>query len=357
MPLVNELTRQIKEWLTPAKLQELAAGWEKQGKPVPEQIVNALSSRLSQDENYERLIAWAQEQRWRAHGADTKHWSFLVIKLQQIVGKLLVLRHSERALREALPRYSPLAAAVPAGEPLWIFSLNHDLCIELLAAELGIPVSCGYDEVAAVTFSATDGRRVAFDRISREKLARHELDFPTTRGINLVKLHGSLEVFAYNDKLDYLRMHPTEMTALGWIEELTRVDQKLNSNENGRPVAIVGEIAVFDDAGVLQFLRPTLVAGGFKFEGRGGYNAPGELVEFFARKLTDFDELVVVGYSWCDRHVNEPIERWLAGEPTRRVVFVNPSGLPLDATPLEARIEIVRTGACDWLRTIAKPVQ
>lgn len=355
MPLVWELTDEIKRWLTPEHLRELAAGWQARGRGMPIEIIDAFAERLTrQDEHYEQLIGWlqAEQYRCRSNAAQSAHYHALVGMLQDVVGRILLERHTRNPEyhRHSLPWYRGLAHAVPAADPLWVFSLNHDLHVEMLAIELGIPLSCGFAELNAVGFTGDDGRRVFFDRITRDRLAKHQLDYPTAqRAINLVKLHGSLDVFAYNDLLDYLRVHPEHDTVDGWIRAMQAVEQHLPAKNNGQPIPVQGEICVYDDAHELQFLRRTPVAGAFKFEGRASYNAPGELVEFFANKLNEFEELVVIGYSWGDRHLNGPIEKWLAADPDRRIVNVDPKGLPAHADHIRSRVDVRAVGAAEYL--------
>ena len=65
--------------------------------------------------------------------------------LAQMVYFILYLRHVNGGdiIRRNLKYYD-----ADANEPLWIFSLNHDLMIESLAANKDVPLSSGFtDEV------------------------------------------------------------------------------------------------------------------------------------------------------------------------------------------------------------------
>ncbi len=316
---------------------------------MPSHVVDAFADRLSRtDEHYEGLIEWLQSEQFRG-SEDSHHYYALVGMLQDVVGEVLRSRHVKNAEyhRLSLPWFRGLEGAVPADAPLWVFSLNHDLHVEFLGIELGVPVAAGYTEERAVAFSAPDGRRVWFDRISRAELARFELGYPASRGINLVKLHGGLEVFAHKDGTELLRVRPDGHSVEAWTQALSGVE---NLGER-----ISGIICVRDDSGVEQYLRRTVVTGGFKFDERAGYNAPGELIEFFARKLEDFDELVVIGYSWCDRHLNGPIETWLNGAAHRRVVNVDPRGLNVRADHLRTRVDERRVSTAEFLASFGVP--
>jgi hypothetical protein len=300
------------------------------------------------DEHYEGLIEWLQSEQFR-YRDDSRHYHALVGMLQDVVGEILRSRHvrNPEYHRLSLPWFQGLTGAVPPDAPLWVFSLNHDLHVEFMGIELGLPLAAGYPEERAAGFYGPDGRRVWFDRISRAELARYELGYPSTRGINLVKLHGGLEVFAYKDRTELLRVRPDEHTVQAWTQALTRVE---DLGER-----ITGEICVRDNNGIEQFLRRTVVTGGFKFDERAGYNAPSELVEFFARKLEDFDELVVIGYSWSDHHINGPIEMWLNGAAHRRVVNVDPRGLNQRADHLRSRVDERCLSTAEFLASFGVP--
>jgi len=349
MPLVWGLTRELKEWLTPAHLQEMANIWKARGRGIPSHVVDALAQRLSRDdEHYEGLIAWLQSEQFR-HGPDSRHYHSLVGMLQDVVGEIIRSRHVRNPdyHRHSLPWFRGLASAVPQDTPLWVFTLNHDLHIEFLATELGLAVAAGFPEARAIGFTGPGGRHVWFDRVARSALGN--AGYLSTRGINLVKLHGALDVFAYKDLNEFLRVCPDDPTIQGWLNALTDIEQL--------GTRISGEICVDDEQGVMQFLRRTVVTGGYKFDERAGYNAPSDLLEFFARKLEDFDELAVVGYSWCDQHINGPIEAWLAGAAHRRVINVDPGGLNARAAHLASRIDDRRVSAAEFLATFdARPI-
>jgi hypothetical protein len=358
MPLVWPLTTEIKSWLTPTKLRELNIGWTQQRLPVAEVVIVAACDHLAQvEETYEQLIGWFQTQRRRIltqRGPIYEGYRHLTGLVQSAVGEILFRRHASavKALEFMLPWYRGIEAAVPHEAPLWIFSLNHDVCLEAIACELAIPVSCGYAEPNVVSFPTRDGRRVSFDRLRNERLTAYDLEFAKGRAINLVKLHGSLDVFWYGDLRDYVRVHPQSLTAAGWLASLHDLEEQLPAVENGQRVVTPGEIPVHDDTRELQFLRRTLVAGAFKFERGEHYNAPSELVEFFGKKLAEFDTLVVIGYGWADPHINAPIEQWLAADPARRVVDVNPRGLSQNAAHLASRVEQIKLGAAEYLASL-----
>jgi hypothetical protein len=74
-----------------------------------------------------------------------QQYSHLYSWLVEGVSRLLLARHIEKPdyLKRLLRFYDGLRKLSEANTPLWIFSLNHDLIIELVAARLSIPIRSG----------------------------------------------------------------------------------------------------------------------------------------------------------------------------------------------------------------------
>jgi hypothetical protein len=144
MPLVWPLTTQIKRWLTPAKLRELNASWRLQRLPVDDAIIAAACDRLENvEETYEHLIGWFQTQQksvLTGRGPLFEGYRHLAGLVQSAVVEILFRRHEQvvQALPFMLPWYRGIEAAIPDDAPLWLFSLNHDVCIESIAGDLAI---------------------------------------------------------------------------------------------------------------------------------------------------------------------------------------------------------------------------
>jgi len=65
-----------------------------------------------------------------------------------------------------------------------------------------------------------------------------------------------------------------------------------------------------------------------------------EMLNQFAEKLQSCDELVVVGYSFRDDHINEYLRTWLNGPQQRHIVVVDP-GFPQHNQREDFRWELV----------------
>ena len=57
-----------------------------------------------------------------------------------------------------------------AKDPLWVFSLNHDLLIEIIGKYLNIPIKSGFHEITSVN-------GYTFERLSRENMKNNKFSF------------------------------------------------------------------------------------------------------------------------------------------------------------------------------------
>lgn len=353
MPLVWELTDEIRRLLTPEAVRRQIAS-AAPGHGYPQALVEEFLTVLGRSElHYEQIIGWLQtESLTRGRTADHQHLHRLTGALQDVVCRVLLANHKKYAATFplALPWFAGLDDHLPAEEPLWIFSLNHDVYVEMIGADLGIDVQCGYAGRSITLLSSTGEERV-FDQLTREEIAAGDLHFGPSnrRGVNLVKLHGSLDVFGYDELKTYLRVRPVAHGSTGWLTAVESIERDMHALHDGKRFPVIGEICTRDTTGEIQFLRRTVVAGMLKFDRQLTYNAPVELLRYFSRKLDDFDTLVVIGYSWSDAHVNGPVENWLTRRPKARVVVVNPRGLPPSMSAIADRCEVLPYGAAEYL--------
>lgn len=150
---------------------------------------------------------------------------------------------------------------------LTIATLNYDRSVELLAAADGVEVDTGIE-----TWTSKARWRWR----------------PT--GVRLLKLHGSID----------------------WCLDTERPDPGLLPSKRIRVTSDpLGEKA-----------PPAII-----FGLRGKLRADGPFLDLLARFRDDLrqaNELVVVGYSFRDDHVNEAIREWLNQGPARRLTVVDP---------------------------------
>ncbi|GAA1136340.1 hypothetical protein GCM10009651_20500 [Microbacterium natoriense] len=155
-----------------------------------------------------------------------------------------------------------LASTQPGG--LDVATLNYDLTVETCAAERGVLVDRGGEELPL-------GALTPFDP-----------DAP----LRLYKIHGSIDLYETTDRTG----------ALG-RSKLVRD----HSDNSFAPAIVIGD-------------RDKLGSGGRTIA----------LLVAFARALHNATRLVVVGYSFADAHINDLILEWLDGDPSRELVVLDP---------------------------------
>ena len=292
MPLVGELTEELKQWLTPDKLRDLNVGWRMQGTGYPDTVIEDFATVLAcKPMHYESLLGYLETQSRRVlpllqqyHGL----YSWLV----EMVYHIFRLRHTNNIalIDQNLSSFEGIAKLAHANAPLWIFSLNHDVVIECLAAKYDIPLHSGFSS-GLIALPRRDASGTKIGELRAETLSEAQLAKgivfaqPGVAGINLLKIHGALDVFAYRDGKDFAKLVPDERTVQSIIDMLRIAQDELLYVDPQRPypVKATNEIAFADEMGVMQFLRRSLVAGTHKFDNRHGQVLPKEFFKMCIR--------------------------------------------------------------------------
>lgn len=359
MPLVWELTEELKQWLTPNKLRELNAGWRVQGTGYPDAVIEDFASVLVCDVmHYESLLGYLETQSRRQlpllqpyHGL----YSLLV----EVVYHILRLRHTNNVdlIEQNLGSLEGIAKLAHGNTPLWIFSLNHDVLIECLAARYDVPLHSGFSG-EAITLPRRDASGSKIGELHAETLSEMQLAkgmaFPQSgcSGINLLKIHGALDVFSYRDGKDFAKLVPDERTVRGIIDMLRIAQDELVYIDPQRPypVKTTNEITYADEMGVMQFLQRSLVAGTHKFDNRYGQVIPKEFLKQFESNINYVSTLICIGYGFGDIHINQVLRDWLERTSDRRLEIVSPGAfIPPLLLHLSPQVSPLKEAASDYL--------
>jgi hypothetical protein len=330
LPLVWELTAEVKNWLTPEKMDWLNAQWKDQGGGRPEKILALAKELLAIDSlHYEAVLGAIEVEINRERNSkDYQELHGFYAWLLQMIYHMLLERQlrNEEYVKETLKDLYGIKTLCQENKPLWIFSLNHDINTEIIAGSYGIPVKSGFKSELSLPERNSEGKligRLKFENISRSEIENKDYDFfkPGEYGINLIKLHGSLDIFAKDDELNYLKILPDDFSVHGYMSSLYRANNNLRYSPF---VACTNEIAYQDDDGEMQFLRRTLLSGAHKFTGKIGQLAPPEFLKLFESYINYADQLVCIGYGFGDSHIDKTIRDWLSFSRNRCMEVVNP---------------------------------
>lgn len=361
MPLVWELTKELKSWLTSEKLREFNQGWRAQGGGYPDEVIESFVDALERsDLHYEALLGYLETQ-YRRHQPNQEHYHGLYSWLVQMIYYLFYPRHVKNLgfFHRMLPRYAGIRALAEQNNPLWVFSLNHDLIIEMLAVKFGIPIHSGFSErTISLPRRNKSGEKIGELRaqVLNEEELKGALYFPNPpkSGIYLLKIHGALDVFAYEEGKSLLKLMPDENSVESLLDALSAVNEEVfypySDSPNGR-INTSNEITYADDSGEMQFLRRTLLAGAYKFDLRHPQVLPHALLEQFKTNINFLTKLVCIGYGFGDLHINAVIRQWLEFASTRRLEIVNPgvTEVPSFLLHLAPQVRVVLSGATEYL--------
>ncbi|MCY1033398.1 MAG: hypothetical protein EOP84_08955 [Verrucomicrobiaceae bacterium] len=365
MPLVWGLTARLKNWLTPENLRALNSSWRAQGGGYSDVVIDDLVRILVQSNlHYESILGYLETQ-FRRHATPKNHkqeYHGLYSWLVEIIYHLLYLQHVNQAsnIQRNLRYFEGIARLAASNNPLWIFSLNHDLVIECLAASYGIPLNCGFGpEIVTLPRRDKSGRKTGELRaevISSEQLEKKGMPFTRNGfpGINLLKIHGALDVFTFRDGGDLLRLLPMESSVEGIMQALRSANEDLiyvDPVVPERPAKVINEITYADDQGELQFLRRSILSGAFKFDRRHTQVLPMRLLEYFKSHINCVGSLVCIGYGFGDEHVNMVIRGWLEFSADRRLEIVGPDvkNIPSFLLHVAPQVVLKQSVATDYL--------
>ncbi len=239
MPLVWDLSAEIRAWLTPDKLRELNRGWRAQGSGNPDEVIDALvASLLDNAMHYENILGNLEVHFNRPTPAAKGHlrqsYHTLYSWFVELVYHLLWHRHvrNESFIARSLRYLEGIAGLARQNEPLWIFSLNHDSIVECVAAHYGVRLDCGFSGTARLPLRDATGKKIGelpIDTLGTDRLEKSGFDFRNLSqpGINLIKMHGSLDVFTANDGRELVKLAPLGFGVNGVLESLRAAGENL----------------------------------------------------------------------------------------------------------------------------------
>jgi hypothetical protein len=365
MPLVWDLTAEIKAFLTPDRLRELNKGWLAQGTGNPDAVIDSLTASLvNPTMHYENVLGNLEVQfkrpsnlRQQYHGL----YSWLV----ELVYQLLYHRHvrNEVFIVRALRYLEGIAGLARANTPLWIFSLNHDLIVECIAAQYGLRLDCGFTGSAFLPLRDAQGLRIGdlkAQSLEGALLSARGLDFTNFNkpGINLIKIHGALDVFTVDDGRDLLKLAPAGDGVGGVLQSLRAANENLlyaDPRFPGGKAKTINEIAYADATGEMQFMRRTLLAGAFKFDQQSTQVLPQAFLKQFQDYLLQVTRLICIGYGCGDAHINQALRHWLEFSGTRQLELVGPGtkSCPPFLGHVASQVTLIDEFATDYLERYA----
>ncbi len=370
MPLRSDVNAELSAWLNPDSLRRLNATWRARGFGHPDPVIEDVAGRLLPEAfDYEELLHHLESQYLEdARAGHARAYHELYAWLAQLAYQTIYRHQVERRslVREGLQYFEGLARLARVNRPLWVFSLNHDLLVECVAALFGIEVSCGFSE-RQVTLpcrneSGTTVARVTASLLTDAEMANGCLGFLKTGwpGINLLRLHGALDVFTWGEGRDLILLRPRELTFDAIIDVLQIANEGLLAPRLAAALfpdswALTNKIPYLDEQGRPRTLGRTLLASAARLTDPFPGLMQRRWLEYCRAGLTQVERLVALGCGMGDCGVNELVGEWLAGSSRRRLEIVAPGALRLPAflDRLADQVELVPAATTTYLEQLS----
>lgn len=253
-------------------------------------------------------------------------------------------------LRVKMPDYAGIAGLATLNPGLDVFTLNHDVVFEEICRFHCVPYRDGFFDSPVPRYQQIGH----FKTLTKTQMDCANLNFfdRSTYGLNLIKLHGSIDFFAVEDKNLYLKCQPPVSSAIGsHVGEVLRIEA--HSVELSRTIKArgVGELFVKGSDGEMQFLRRSLLSGAHKFQTSFEQIAPLVFFEQFKTRLGFVNELDVIGCGFADDHISAVLKDWVSRPASVMTVFdPNLRSVPKPLASHATQIRIVNCGLTQYLR-------
>lgn len=371
MPISSELTEVFFDMFNKANTTNLAATMSRHqpfgdDRPINSNAIEEVFSLLLQYKkdkgtNYEEFLMKIQEgsERYTDNHSqsDRDSYHFVFGVLYDIIYSILSLYQAiayEVLYPKNVQSFSRLNNVLSDEGETWVISLNHDLLLECLAIDFGIPIT--YGATNQRTFPVSNlamHDRIEFSCIDTSDYSVGSLGFIRgQRGINLVKLHGSLTEYVYKDHEKILNPTLERKLSSELIGDFRKIQNMAYFN-HGFPVPSGKERAITGPNGELDLMSKAMLTGGRKYSTIAKIQKGEEKLAIFDDVLRQVDQLTIIGYGFGDQHVNHRIQNAMARRDELIVHVVDPqrSVLPdcLKFFDYDSRVTSARCGAAHWL--------
>lgn len=216
-----------------------------------------------------------------------------------LIGDLLYIRGELAGL---LADYKPFIQLLKSTQETSIITLNHDYWLEILLKEFRLDYDDGFSIDKSPLIAPAGNMIKVFNGVFGES-------------ISIIKLHGSIDVYRYeiSDQRGSL-IYPTG-------DNLYFKTHNYSTKQNPRLVSL-------DTGEVLQNfhwnISPQFITGTRKHEIISSDSMYATLYSEFEKYINQTKNLLIIGYSYTDRHVNEKIISAMQSGKISKVVNVNP---------------------------------
>jgi hypothetical protein len=239
-------------------------------------------------------------------------------------------------------------------EETWVLSLNHDLNFEFLALDFSIPITYGDDHELEFPVSNLDlSKRIPFTYTKRKGWSRSHPGFLNrTPGFNLIKLHGGLSEFTYQDGTLLCNLRLDKPSSLELAQNFL-LYRRMAYYENGEPILMGQDRAISDFSGKFDIISKSMLTGGRKYSDTSKVKEGEEKLQILEGVLSGLDELTIIGYGFGDEHINFRLSNAMLLNSKLRIMIVDPyrSDIPLCLRQFDydGRVRRASASAAQWM--------
>ncbi|EHI99767.1 hypothetical protein CDLVIII_3193 [Clostridium sp. DL-VIII] len=368
-PLGKGLTKDLFSFFNKSKMDKFVSMWKKANpygndRPINESAFDTFlqlySNFIETDmNNYEDFIKLLQKnERERGNNQDYRDtYNYILSKFNSILNEFFWIYQKENynILEKNLDMYRWLLKEYSQNE-LWVLSLNHDVNIELMCIENKIPFTFGTKEEIQFPINNIElSNKISLLMHDRVKMKLNDMNFyKNEKGINLLKIHGGLNEFSFDDdkRILFIDMEKCE-TPIDYLEKIDTVMHKMQYFINGNPIRDEYEIVISDNNKEMQFLTPSILSGGYKYSITLNPKEGEEKIQLFSEILNEVDELTIFGYGFGDRHINDRIYNAMLINNKLKIIIVDPyiKSIPENLKPFEynMRIRLAKCTTAQWI--------
>jgi len=311
--------------------------------------------------NYEELLSnlqsEAKDYKYPQTDRDTYHYLFGVFYslIYTILCNYQIEAH--KSLYQKNIKWFESFGALLSNEETWIFSLNHDLFVECLAIDLGVPITFGDKHSISFPLNNLDlDDLIDLTYSSRDDLTKNESGFfQGIYGINLLKLHGGLSELHYQDGSKICNQNLRYKTSDALLSGFLRI-LSMGYYHNGEKVPSGRDRVISNLSGELDIICQSMLTGGSKYSLTTNEKPGEEKLQVFSNKLSSLEELTIIGYGFGDKHVNNRLLNAMVLNNHLKLVIVDPIHRPvpefLEQFNYKDRIKTAQCGAAHWMEYV-----
>lgn len=368
MPLSVEFTEVFLGIFNKRNTKSLATALAKndpysKGRPINKEAIFKgfdllLEYKRNKGNNYEEFLQIIQEKQNElgSNQSDKDSYNYLFSFFYEIVHMILSIYQKisyETIYEKNIIWFSKLKNLLSDKET-WVFTLNHDLCMECIALDYGIPITYGDNENISFPLSNIEmDKKVNLTCLRRSNLASGNTGFfRGKRGINLVKLHGGLSELHYKDN-EFLCNLPLNYDSSNELITNFKQLEDMGYYAQGQKIPSGKDRWITDFNGELDIISKSMLTGGKKFSKTSKIKKGEEKLKIFDEELLKLDELTIIGYGFGDKHVNFRLSNAMLLNKNLTIRIVNPVNCKppeiLEQFDFDSRIQGALCGAAHWM--------